>query len=606
MSVQMYQGFRNGRVFDARSVTVVGHSENNLSHDDSAQLNQRDKLKVKELCDWWDKEGRDKQSQSQELKENENYIEFREITSSTKILNIRCTIVEQVPTKITRCKILRVTDNTTSNLPIVFQDRDGITLKSEMNSSIHDIFVVEYLDLLRLAKPGKNVSLKGIQCVSNTLKDESITSYKLIINSNVKADCHIISSTEQTNSNQDNGSLDDSEFDRMFANAIKLPNTEEGSSADITNKNHVAEGNVLDGMINRQEKPSCSKDDNQEKTDDSEDLSVPIFPVNSGPLIVRPCESTDESMNTGNSKDNRHKDTPKNNDMTPSRDRDLIKGFKNPCMTTDVSFETLVQLEKSICGSAEICNLSSDDKSPQRKDIPDSMQVFAGSQESSDVLDDTASSNLHNESGGIAPTVRSISPISKRTFAIRSSSNFPLISTVSDAKHKRASEKFRIVGYVKEFQPNILRCRNNLILMHSVCKNCCISTPLLKLEQFKNQSSYVMQTPSCVKCDELLDLYISLKMVISNSKVSQPLQLPDSSQDAELEVILCGTHADYLFGISSHNYFFSKDVQDQVLEHLMNIIGQRVELSLVVIEDSSKREYQIIDSYINEDDNNYI
>ena len=142
--------------------------------------------------------------------------------------------------------------------------------------------------------------------------------------------------------------------------------------------------------------------------------------------------------------------------------------------------------------------------------------------------------------------------------------------------------------------------------MHSVCKNCCISTPLLKLEQFKNQSSYVMQTPSCVKCDELLDLYISLKMVISNSKVSQPLQLPDSSQDAELEVILCGTHADYLFGISSHNYFFSKDVQDQVLEHLMNIIGQRVELSLVVIEDSSNREYQIIDSYINEDDNNYI
>ena len=115
-----------------------------------------------------------------------------------------------------------------------------------------------------------------------------------------------------------------------------------------------------------------------------------------------------------------------------------------------------------------------------------------------------------------------------------------------------------------------------------------------------------MQTPSCVKCDELLDLYISLKMVISNSKVSQPLQLPDSSQDAELEVILCGINAEYLFSISSHNYLFSKDVQDQVLEHLINIVGQRVEVSVVAIEDSSKREYHIIDSYISANDDNYI
>ena len=76
MSVQLYQGFRNGRVFDARSVTVVGHSEKDLSHEDCKPLNKRDGLKVKELIEWWDKEGRDKQSQSQALKENENYYLF--------------------------------------------------------------------------------------------------------------------------------------------------------------------------------------------------------------------------------------------------------------------------------------------------------------------------------------------------------------------------------------------------------------------------------------------------------------------------------------------------------------------------------------------------
>ena len=45
MSIQMYQGFLNGRVFDARSVTVVGHSEKVTIEKELSLLNKRDKTK---------------------------------------------------------------------------------------------------------------------------------------------------------------------------------------------------------------------------------------------------------------------------------------------------------------------------------------------------------------------------------------------------------------------------------------------------------------------------------------------------------------------------------------------------------------------------------
>ena len=608
MSIQMYQGFLNGRVFDARSVTVVGHSEKVTIEKELSLLNKRDKTKLDELRKWWAKEGKEKNSQSLDVTNTENLLEFRNITSSTTVFNIKCTVIEKISTKMTRCKILRVSDKTKSKLPMVYQEKDGITLKSKVESDVHDIFVEEHLEMLQLAKPGKMIVLNGLQCVSMTLNSSSEIAYKLVINSEVKTNCSTVSKQKQNAQNPEHSSFQDSEFDRMFANAVKLPSTEEESSCEVSNKNLVAENLNAKEMVNDENVPSCSKDNNPEKTDESEELSIPIFPVNTGPLIVQPCESTDESMTTdknenSDSHSRKLNPPPKNNEIVSTRELEIMERFNNPCMTTDVSFEALIQLEKSICGSAQICRESSDDTSPHKEtNFPDSMHVFAGSQEPADALENSLSSDLNNESGGLAPTVRSPSPSSKKTFATRSSGNYTLISSASDASSKKASEKFRIIGFVKRVQPNILRSRNNLILMHSICKDCCKSIPLLKLEQFKDHCQNATQLPACSNCNEKMELYLCLKLDISEFEFSQPLQLSDTSQDGECELILSGIHAEYFFGISAHNFYFEKEVQDKVVKHLTNLVGKRVELSVVVIEESSKREYHIIDSYMNDND----
>jgi len=242
MSIQMYQGYRTGRVFDARSVKVVGHCENVLNDEDLQALNKRDKIKIDELKNWWKIEGKEKNSQSQELTDNQNLLEFCSISSSTKVLNIACTVLEQISTKITRCKILRVTDNTKSKLPMIYQEEDGSTLNSRLDSDIHDIFVKEHLELLRLAKPGKKITLKGLQCVSK----ESANAYQLIIDSEVKADCKINSSLKQAAQMQEHESLEDSELNRMIARAIKPQSTEEDSSHDVSNNNTTEQHNGSD------------------------------------------------------------------------------------------------------------------------------------------------------------------------------------------------------------------------------------------------------------------------------------------------------------------------------------------------------------------------
>jgi len=105
-------------------------------------------------------------------------------------------------------------------------------------------------------------------------------------------------------------------------------------------------------------------------------------------------------------------------------------------MIANISFENLIQLENSICGSAQICKEPNNDNTSKKDNlIPDLMQVLAGSQEQ-DVQDEMLAWDLNNESDALAPTVRSPSPKSKNTFAIRTSSNLSLISSVSDVKNK--------------------------------------------------------------------------------------------------------------------------------------------------------------------------
>ena len=99
--------------------------------------------------------------------------------------------------------------------------------------------------------------------------------------------------------------MEDSEFDRMLANAIHLPDTEEGSSAGIIGSSSgligksTANAELLGGMVHPQsikDKNLKQKDSSVEKEDDC-DISIPVLPSNSGALVIRPCTTTDESTN---------------------------------------------------------------------------------------------------------------------------------------------------------------------------------------------------------------------------------------------------------------------------------------------------------------------
>ena len=609
MAVQIWQGYRNGRVYDARSVTVVGHAEKELQDEltNDKDLNKRDRSKVEELQEWWSKEGKEKQSQSEELQIDENQIQFCDIRPSNKIFNIMCKIHDQVPTKITRCKVLRVSDNTKACIPIVYLEKDGETYKTEIGRDVQDIFVTENLDLMKLAKAGKRVILKGVQCVLTSINGKSDPVYKFLINADVKSDCNVLSATHDLQ-NKDEGSMPDSEFDRMLANAIQLPDTEESSIEVTRNKNNVSQVSEFPIDVAKLDVGHKNNTANKEKTDDSEEVSIPVFPVNTGPLIIRPCTSTDESSNT--EEDNNLLDDQNIQPATNIEESERVKEIdidvrqgSNLMITTDVSFEALSQLEKSVCGPKEICRKTTNTITPDANDLstnePDSMQAVAGSQE--DEPDFESESYLLDESG-IPASIRSPSPCTKTTFAIRSSSNFPLISSLADLNTKKASETFRIVGYVREIRPNILRCQNNLILLHAICEHCCLTKPLLRLDKYENlkDKNVLKRLPDCENCNEQLILYLHLNIVVSDIEMPQPLPMRDSA-GVTSEFKLAGTHAEYLLGISAQNFFFSADVQTQAMERLASVIDQRVELSIVVIEAPPRREYQIINSYIPSD-----
>ena len=135
------------------------------------------------------------------------------------------------------------------------------------------------------------------------------------------------------------------------------------------------------------------------------------------------------------------------------------------------------------------------------------------------ILSDDTESNINGTSTRIAASVHSPSPSTKNNFAIRSSGKFPLISSLADVKTKTAGEKFRVVGYVREFRPNILRCQNNLILLHAICTQCCTSIPLLRFGESKRSSiesdNPKTTIPSCLKCNEKLVLYFNITVVVS-------------------------------------------------------------------------------------------
>merc|ERR1719414_1527877 len=105
-------------------------------------------------------------------------------------------------------------------------------IKSRIDSDVHDIFVKEHLELLQLAKPGNKVMLKGVQCEYM----KSVNAYQLIIDSEVIADCKIISNNTETAPKEPHDSLQDSELDKILANAFKMPSTDEESSLEMSNK----------------------------------------------------------------------------------------------------------------------------------------------------------------------------------------------------------------------------------------------------------------------------------------------------------------------------------------------------------------------------------
>ena len=307
MSVQKWQGDFNGRVYDVRSVTVVGNADNLVLGEEkgASKLNKRDKLMVSQLQEWWAKEGKEKQSQSQSEDprgESEKELKICDIVPSNKVFNSTCTVLEQVTTKIPRCKILRVSDNTKSTIPIIFLDKDGFTLKQEVGRDVYDIFVSEHLDLLRLAKPGKLVNLTGLQCVKSQKEGED-DGYKIVINSQADANCRVISNAANKPQNQILTNVSqDSEFDRMFANAMQLPNTED-ISTEMTEKHALEDSNLTDGL-EKGKIVATSRIDNEGKDNDSESIHVPIFSVNSEPFVIRPCTSTDNSTSMDDENEN--------------------------------------------------------------------------------------------------------------------------------------------------------------------------------------------------------------------------------------------------------------------------------------------------------------
>ena len=649
----MYNGYPNGRVFDARSVTVIGNVEEIplKNKSDLSNMNKRDLLKMKLLQDWWTKEGKEKQSQSQELEDTENQLRFCDIVSTTKQFNIMCTVREQITTKVTdkKCKILRVFDGTNSSLPMMFFDKDANSLQTSAERDSYDIFVMENLDLMRLAKAGKHIHLKGVQLTETSINQNSGTAYKLLINSDINSNCRVISSSVYDNRNNKNNELmEDSEFDRMFANAIQLPDTEE-SSADFTLL-------AISNAINKQSTHSSQNGDPKKSTPkkknnfnesnstvETDDVSRPIFPCTEGSLIIRSDTSTDDS--TADDVDIslpkwKNNDTNKGEDICKTKDKqsnsstgaksiaipegDLQKNLdsnvnsktqgnnlepsKKACatkITTDISFGALFELEKNTCGTTDLCSaVQPSNQAVSITNLPDSMEAIAGSQLVTD-LECNVNTDNHDDSDVIPGSMCSLNSTTKTTFAIRSTSNFPLISSLADVANKKTSDRFRLMGYVREVRPNILRCHDNLQLLHALCDRCCTSTPLLRLEEFKQDTRKNIKIPACKKCNQQLSMFINIDLTISDTKRDHPIQISNSEDSVQI-FKLAGTHAEYLLGSSAHNFLLSIDVQTQVIERLTNIIGERVELSALVIDDPPKREYQIINSYIPVEDEEYV
>ena len=648
----MYNGYPNGRVFDARSVTVIGNVEKIPleNQSDLSNLNKRDLLKLKLLQDWWTKEGKEKQSQSQELEDTENQLRFCDIVSTTKKFNIMCTVREQITTKMTdkRCKILRVFDGTNSSLPMMYFDKDANFLQTSTERDSYDIFVMENLDLMRLAKAGKHIHLKGVQFTETSINEDSGTAYKLLINADVNANCRVISSSVYDNrNNKDNGLMEDSEFDRMFANAIQLPDTEE-SSADFTLL-------AISNAINKQGTHSSQNDDPKKSTPkktnnlhesnstvETDDVSRPIFPCTEGSLIIRSDTSTDDS--TADDVDIsvpkwKNNETNKSEDICKTKDKQSkssisaksiaiseghlqknldsnvnsktqdnnLEPSKKACatkITTDISFGALFELEKNTCGTTDLCSaVPPSNQAVSITNLPDSMEAIAGSQLVAD-LECNVHTDNHDDSDVIPGSMCSLNSTTKTTFAIRSTSNFPLISSLADVANKKTSDRFRLMGYVREVRPNILRCHDNLQLLHTICDRCCTSTPLLRLEEFKKDIRKNIKSPACKKCNQQLSMFINIELAISDTKRDHPIQISNSEDSVQI-FKLAGTHAEYLLGTSANNFLLSIDVQTKVIERLTNIIGERVELSALVIDDPPKREYQIINSYIPDEDEEY-
>ena len=652
MSVQMYNGYPNGRVFDARSVTVIGNVEKIPleNQSDLSNLNKRDLLKLKLLQDWWTKEGKEKQSQSQELEDTENQLRFCDIVSTTKQFNIMCTVREQITTKVTdeRCKILRVFDGTNSRLPMRFVDKDTNSWQTSTERDSYDIFVMENLDLMKLAKAGKHIHLKGIQLTETTINENSGTAYKLLINSDVNANCRVISSSVYDNrNNKDNELMEDSEFDRMFANAIQLPDTEE-SSADFTLlaiSNAINKQGTYSSQNGDPKKSTPKKKNNlneSNSTVETDDVSRPIFPCTEGSLIIRSDTSNDDSTaddvdisvpkwkNNETNKDddicktknqqsnssicaksiavpegNLQKNLDSNvNSKTQDNNLKPSKKAYATNITTDISFGALFELEKNTCGTTDRCSaVPPGNQAIGITNLPDSMEAIAGSQ----LVDPECNVHTddHDDSDVIPGSMCSLGSATKTTFAIRSTSNLPLISSLADVANKKMSDRFRLMGYVREVRPNILRCHDNLQLLHTICDRCCTSTPLLRLEEFKQDIRKNIKSPTCKKCNQQLSMFINIELAISDTKRDHPIQISNSEDSVQI-FKLAGTHAEYLLGTSAPNFLLSIDVQTQVIERLTNIIGERVELSVLVIDDPPKREYQIINSYIPIEDEEYV
>ena len=302
MAVQKWQGDFNGRVYDARSVRVVGdvHPSHYANEENSPVQNKRDKIYVKQLQRWWEREGQQKQTQSQSEELHPNLdARFVDVVPSTTLINLSVTVIDQIQTG--AFSVLKVSDGTKCTMATLYFNKSQKGIEQQYGSTSHDIFVEGHKELLKLAKIGKTVHLKGVQVDQcESVSGEGVVS-KFIIDHKVEACCQVVK-------NADSSIMDDSELNRLIAHALEVPNAQPTASDSEIGQSCQLEANKDPQPL--QKASECNENSNERRilVEDSEDgaFSVPIFPANEEELDVREHSRVEDSSNVSDSETPQH------------------------------------------------------------------------------------------------------------------------------------------------------------------------------------------------------------------------------------------------------------------------------------------------------------